>query len=139
MRFIDDKGKWYVNSPDIPSNHRKTYTEHGDWAFPVYPTNFSLVGSPKTPYIYDDRCSSEDAAKQIRALYDLPSSERKKLGNKGKEWALSDEAGFTAEKMGQRVIEGMEELFSTWKPRSKFTFHRDDEKSNKVLNHKLLY
>jgi len=139
MRFIDDKGKWYVNSPDIPSNHRKTYTEHGDWAFPVYPTNLSLVGSPKTPYIYDDRCSSEDAAKQIRALYDLPSSERKKLGNKGKEWALSDEAGFTAEKMGQRVIEGMEELFSTWKPRSKFTFHRDDEKSNKVLNHKLLY
>ena len=139
MRFIDDKGKWYTNSPEIPSNHRKTYTKHGDWAFPVYPTNLSLVGSPKTPYIFDDRCSSEDAAKQIRALYDLSSSERKKIGNKGKEWALSDEAGFTAEKMGQRVIEGRDELFSTWKPRSKFTFHRDDEKVNKVLNHKLLY
>ena len=42
--------------------HRKTYTKHGKWALPVYPTNLSIVGSPQTPYIYDDRCSFEDVA-----------------------------------------------------------------------------
>lgn len=139
MRFVDDKGKWYVNSPDIPSNHRKTYTKHGEWAFPVYPTSLSLVGSPKTPYIFDDRCTSEDAAEQIKALYNLSFDERKKKGDKGRKWALSSEAGFTAERMAERVIEGMEELWSNWKPRPKFTFHKDDEKINKSLNHKLLY
>jgi hypothetical protein len=41
--------------------------------------------------------------------------------------------------MAERVIEGMEELWSNWKPRPKFTFHKDDEKINKSLNHKLLY
>ena len=139
MRFVDNEGKWYVNSPDVPSNHKKTYIAHGEWAFPVYPTNLSLVGSPKTPYIYDDRCTSEDAAEQIKALYKLSSDKRKKIGKKGREWALSDEAGFTAERMAERVIEGMDELWNTWKPRPKFTFHKDDEKINKVLNHKLLY
>ena len=139
MRFVDDKGDWYVNSPDIPSNHKKTYTKHGEWAFPVYPTSLSLVGSPKTPYIFDDRCTSEDAAEQIKTLYNLSSDERKKKGDKGRKWALSSEAGFTAERMAERVVEGMEELWDTWKPRSKFTFHKDDEKINKGLNHKLLY
>jgi hypothetical protein len=30
-----------------------------------YPTNRSIQGSPKTPYIWDDRCTAEDAATQI--------------------------------------------------------------------------
>ena len=71
----------------------------------------SLVGSPKTPYIYDDRCSAEDAAKQIRVLYDMGDKERKRIGTEGLKWALSKEAGFTAEKMAERVIEGFEETF----------------------------
>ena len=41
------------------------YKKHGKWAFPVFPNNRSLVGSPPTPYIWDDRCSPEDAAEQI--------------------------------------------------------------------------
>ena len=139
MRFVDNQGEWYTPTPDIPSNHRKTYTECGEWALPVFPTNSSLVGSPKTPYIYDDRCSAEDAAKQIRVLYDMGDKERKRIGNEGLKWALSKEAGFTAEKMGERVMEGFEETFKNFTPKPKFSFTSDSEKSNKVLNHKLIY
>ena len=139
MRFVDNQGEWYTPTPDIPSNHRKTYTECGEWALPVFPTNSSLVGSPKTPYIYDDRCSAEDAAKQIRVLYDMGDKERKRIGNEGLKWALSKEAGFTAEKMSERVMEGFEETFKKFTPKSKFSFTSDSEKSNKVLNHKLIY
>tara|TARA_R110001599_G_scaffold169466_1_gene359391 strand:+ start:16 stop:1269 length:1254 start_codon:yes stop_codon:yes gene_type:complete len=78
MRFEDKKGNWIEFDENIPSNHRGTYRTHGEWALPVYPTNLSLVGSPKTPYIWDDRCTPEDAAKQIRALYDMS----KKIENK---------------------------------------------------------
>jgi glycosyltransferase involved in cell wall biosynthesis len=139
MRFVDENDKWYTPTPDVPSNHRKTYTKCGEWALPVFPTNLSLVGSPKTPYIYDDRCSAEDAAKQIRVLYDMGDKERKRIGTEGLKWALGKEAGFTAEQMAERVIEGFEETFDNFTPRPTFSFTGDSEKSKKVLNHKLIY
>ena len=60
--------KWIEFNKNFPSNHNGTYKKCGEWALPVYPTNQSLVGSPRTPYIWDDRCNPEDAAKQIRSF-----------------------------------------------------------------------
>lgn len=97
MRFVDNQGKWFAPTSQIPSNHTGKWKEHGEWAFPVYPTNRSLQGSPKTPYIWDDRCRPEDAAAQINKLYEMSRKERKELGIKGREWAVSEEAGFTGE------------------------------------------
>ena len=53
MRFTDDKGEWFTPSKDVPSNHRGTYKEHGEWSIPIFPSNISLVGSVPTPYIFD--------------------------------------------------------------------------------------
>jgi glycosyltransferase involved in cell wall biosynthesis len=138
MRFIKN-GKWVDFDADFPSNHNGTLREHGEWALPVYPTNRSIQGSPITPYIWDDRCTSEDAAKQIRAAYDLGREELKKKGLKGREWALSDEAGFTGEKMGKRIIETLDQLFATWTPREKFELINTKNVEKRVLNHKLIY
>ena len=71
----------------------------------------SIQGSPQTPYIFDDRCTWEDACERIKEVYSLPREERKARGLKGREWALSDEAGFTAERQGERVMEAFTELF----------------------------
>ena len=139
MRFTDEKGKWIEFNENFPSNHNGTYRDCGEWALPVYPTNKSLVGSPRTPYIWDDRCTAEDAAKQIKALYDMGDKERKRIGKEGRKWVLGDEAGFTAEKMSNKVIDGMDELFKTFKPKPKFTFTKDIDVDKKVLNHKLIY
>ena len=138
MRFVK-KGKWVDFDADFPSNHNGTLKECGEWAFPVYPTNRSIQGSPITPYIWDDRCTAEDAALQIKAVYDLPKEERKARGLKGREWALSEEAGFTGERMGQRIIENLDELFTTWKPREKFELINTKNIQKRVLNHKLVY
>jgi len=138
MRFIKD-GKWMELDADFPSNHNGTIKECGEWAFPVFPTNRSLVGSPLTPYIWDDRCTSEDAAEQLMNVYSLSKEERKARGLKGREWALSDEAGFTSEKMGENIIETLDELFATWKPREKYEFINLNEVKDRVINHKLLY
>jgi glycosyltransferase involved in cell wall biosynthesis len=139
MRFEDENGNWYTPSPEIPSNHRGTYKKHGKWAFPVYPTSRSIVGSPPTPYIFDDRCEAEDAAKQIMNVYNLSPEERTEVGLAGREWATGDEAGFTGDHQGKRVIEAFDELFSTWKPREKYELINTNEVKDRVINHKLLY
>jgi glycosyltransferase involved in cell wall biosynthesis len=139
MRFVDNEGKWFTPTPEIPSNHRGTFKKHGKWALPVFPTNISIQGSVPTPYIFDDRCSAEDAAEQIYNLYKMSSKERKEIGLEGHKWATSDEAGFTSEKMGENIIEGMEELFSTWQPREKFEFLSDDDFQPRKLEHSLKY
>jgi glycosyltransferase involved in cell wall biosynthesis len=138
MRFSIN-GKWIDFDADFPSNHNGTVKEHGEWAFPVYPTNRSIQGSPLTPYIWDDRCNAEDAAEQIMNVYNLGKEERTTRGLKGREWALSDEAGFTGEKMGQRVIKTLDTLFETWKPREKYEFINVNEVKDKTIPHKLVY
>ena len=139
MRFEFEDGTWIDFNADFPSNHNGTYKKHGKWAFPVYPTNRSLVGSPPTPYIWDDRCTSEDAAEQIMAVYKLGAEGRKEAGLAGMEWATGDEAGFTSKHQAARVIEAFDELFKTWKPREKFEFIDANEVEDRIINHKLLY
>jgi len=139
MRFEDENGKWFTPSPEVPSNNTGRYKEHGEWAFPVYPTNRSIQGSPQTPYIWDDRCRPEDAAEQLLKLHSMTREERKALGLKGREWAIGEEAGFTGEMQGKRVIESIDELFKTWTPREKFEFINTNEVEDRVNTHNLLY
>jgi glycosyltransferase involved in cell wall biosynthesis len=138
MRFSIN-GKWIDFDDKFPSNHTGKIKEHGEWAFPVYPTNRSLQGSPLTPYIWDDRCNAEDAAAQIKAVYDLSKEERKARGLKGREWALSEEAGFTSEKMGENVINTLDNLFKTWKPREKYELINATKAELRTIKHQLVY
>ncbi len=52
MRFEDEKGEWIKFTEKFGSNHRGKYKNCGEWAFPVFPNNLSLVGSQPTPYIF---------------------------------------------------------------------------------------
>ena len=103
---------------ELGSNHLGTYTEHGEWVFPVFPSNRSLQGSPATPYIWDDRCMPEDAAIQLRKLYDLGREERKRLGLLGTKFC--EENQMTAKTMGQNFINSMNGAFDKWKPQPKY-------------------
>ena len=139
MRFETEDGKWFTPNADVPSNHTGKYKTHGEWAFPVYPTSRSIQGSPTTPYIWDDRCRPEDAKDQIQKLFNMSREERKTLGLKGRNWAISEEAGFTAQQMGGKIIEGLDELFNTWQPREYFEFINTNEVVTPTVPHKLLY
>ena len=138
MRFTDKSKEWFTPDADVPSNHNGTYKEHGEWCFPVYPSNRSIVGSPQTPYIWDDRCTAEDAAIQIGNVFYLSPEERVARGMKGLEWATGPEAGFTSGQMGQRVIDNIDKLFSTWTPREKYELIKVSS-TEKNVNHKLVY
>ena len=139
MRFEDKNGDWIDFNADFPSNHTGKHQKCGKWALPVFPNNRSLVGSPPTPYIWDDRCTSEDAAERIMELYKMSPEQRKEAGNAGYEWATNNEAGFTSEHMGNRIITNLDKLFNTWVPREDYEFINVSEVKENILPHKLLY
>ena len=139
MRFSDDNGSWFTPNDIIPSNNTGAYKNHAPWAFPVFPTSRSIQGSPPTPYIWDDRCKAEDAAQQLLSAYNLGVKELKKRGMLAREWCLGDEAGFTAEKQGYRVIENIDKLFKTWTPREKYEFIKFETPKKKYVPHNLIY
>ena len=78
-------------------------------------------------------------AERIRKYIYLSREERKARGLKGREWAISDEAGFTSEHQANRVIEAFNELFNTWKPREKYEIINATEHKGNFLNHKIIY
>lgn len=125
MRFTDSEGDWINFTKDFPSNHTGIIRNHGDWCIPVFPGDGrALVGSPMTPYIYDDRASIQDISDAIYDLYNLSPEERKERGMHGYKWSISNEAGFTSEKMAERLIEAVDATFENFKnnPRSRYEF-----------------
>ena len=139
MRFEDEKGLWIDFDDQFISNHRGTYKKCGPWAFPVFPSSISIQGSVPTPYIFDDRCEASDAAEQLLNAYNLGKEERQKRGKIGRQWATSDEAGFTSEKMTYRMIENIDKTFNTWSPRKKYELIQFSPSKPKVTPHNLIY
>jgi glycosyltransferase involved in cell wall biosynthesis len=122
MRF-DDGEKWIQFSKEFGSNHRGPFTNHGKWAFPVFSSNISMVGSIPTPYIYSDRVSAEDVAKAIREIYSLKIHNRKyydEICEAAREWVISDESMMSATNMCKNMIEGIDVTLKQFKPRENF-------------------
>ena len=136
MRFEKD-GKWIDFDADFPSNHRGTVKECGEWAVPIFPNNISLAGSPKTPYIFDDRCSPEDAAQALLKVYNMSPEERKSNGLKGREWVTSDESMMSAQNMCKNISDCMDEAFDKFVPRSKFDIIKVEDIQPERVQHKL--
>lgn len=139
MRFEDHNGEWYTPDAEVPSNHRGTHTICGKWALPVYPSNISIVGSPPTPYIFDDRCDPQDAADRLWEAHEMGKEELKVRGELGRAWALSEEAGFTSETMGYRIMSNIDTLLNEWKPRERYQLIKVDARKPKFAPHKLEY
>ena len=139
MRFEDEDGNWIDFNENFCSNHFGTYKKHGEWAVPVFPTNMSIVGSIPTPYIFDDRCDFRDVAKAIEEVYNLDSDERVRKGNAGREWALSEEAKMSAEKMCENVVECIDNTLETFTPRKSFELIKINKLPRQKIVHKLTY
>ena len=101
---------------------------------PIFPKTRSVKGSPATPYIFASQCSIEDAAIALMKVYKMDPKERTRRGLAGREWAMSNEARFTAEGMGERIIENIDKLLTEWKPQPRFTVTKVDD-STKLNNY----
>ena len=120
--FKNENGEYLTAEDyvDLGSNHRGKYKEHGEWVKPVFPSNISLQGSPMTPYIFDDRCSYEDAGEALLFWHDKTPTEREECGNKGVEFVKDKNIGMDAKHMGDKFIECIDDAFKNWKPKEKY-------------------
>ena len=139
MRFEDENGKWIDFTSEFPSNHFGKYKKHGEWAVPVFPNNMSLVGSPTTPYIWDDKLDFRELTQAIQSVYELSSEERKAKGLKAREWVTSDESGMSARVMCENIIKDIDLTLNTFKPRKSFEFIKTTEIPALELVHPLTY
>jgi len=139
MRFEDENGNWLELTQDFPSNHFGTYKKCGKWAVPVFPNNMSLVGSPITPYIWDDRLDFRDLANAIQQVYELTPEEREKNGKAAREWVTSDESGMSARMMCNNVIKDIDLTLEKFIPKKSFEFFKVEDLEPLELVHKLTY
>jgi glycosyltransferase involved in cell wall biosynthesis len=123
MRFEDENGEWIKFTEKFGSNHRGKYKKHGKWAYPVFPSNISLIGSVPTPYIFDDRANPHDIAEQIKAIYNTKLNNPelyKEQCDAANKWATSDESMMSARWMCKNIIDGIDKTFNKWEPRYNF-------------------
>jgi len=139
MRFEDENGKWIDFDENFCSNHFGTYKTCGEWAIPVFPSNISIQGSPPTPYIFDDRADFREAADAIMKVYEMGKEERERRGKLGHKWVTSDESMMTSSNMCKNIIKHIDQVFDTWKPKSKFEFIKTEPLKKKHIRHKLIY
>lgn len=135
-RFEDENGEWINFNEDFTSNHGGKYKNHGNWVKPVFPAGITLQGSLPTPYIFDDHCDIRDIAKAIEYWYGVEASQREAYGLEGREWAMSEEAGFTAEVMAQRFYDATSTVLSNWIPPKRFQLYESTTQGNKYNNKK---
>jgi glycosyltransferase involved in cell wall biosynthesis len=123
MGFRDENDKIIKFTEEFGSNHRGKYKDHGSWALPVFPSNISIVGSVPTPYIFDDRASSEDIATQINELYKrktLHPEVYNVMCDEARKWVTSDESMQSSRWMSKNMIDGIEETLNKFQPRQSF-------------------
>ena len=124
MRFTVRNGSIMKLTPKIPTNAIKYTTRCGSWVKPVFPSNRSLNGSLQTPYIYDERCSIEDAANALMAWHRLIPETRRSHGLKGREWLLSEESRMNSEALGKSFTSAVNEIFEQWMPKPRLTIEK---------------
>ena len=113
----DENGNWFTPNEKVWSNHNKTYTEVGDWVYPVWPKTLTLVGSIPTPYIFSSRCDFKDVAAQIKKVYNNPNPKE----NGAREWIQREEVSMTSELMCKSFIKNIDEMLENWEPIDRFS------------------
>ena len=76
----------------------------------------SLVGSQQVPYIYEDYCSAQTTAEAILKIYEMGHQGRRDLGQKARQYALSE---FSLEKTIQDWDRNLTDLTENWSKTSK--------------------
>ena len=131
-RFEDADGNWLRFNGEFSTNHKGNFKKHGKWVQPVFPSNRSMQGSPKTPYIFDDRCQYEEVSDAIAAWYFTPAEDREECGEAGREFCLSH--GLTSKQMGNKMIEMIDFLFDYPKDkRPKYTLNKVESTTYKEM------
>ena len=105
--------------PEI-KRHLDSYG-HGKWAYPLFPQR-TIIGSPQTPYLYDENCSIDDIARGLRHWYSHSKADREACGNAGRQWAIN--RGLTSHDFANNVVSGIEATINNFQPKELFSIYK---------------
>lgn len=134
LRFEDENGKWIEFDGEFTTNHAGRFKKCGPWAVPVFPGAINIQGSITTPYIFDDRASIPSVAAAIAEWYHTDPVDRRIAGQAGYDWAVSQEAGMTAEVMCERFHTAIDKVMQYWVPPNRFKLYNVAEEVKKTKN-----
>jgi len=109
---LHDRRKWANNE----------LLGHGNWAYPSWPSNLSLQGSPQTPYIFDDRVDFMEVAEKLGYAFRAGRGHLENVGMQGHEWVVN-ESKMSSEEMGVSFIEAINGCLENWTPRKRFEIY----------------
>ena len=72
----------------------------------------SLVGSQTVPYIYEEYATSESISDALFRFYEMPESERERLGKKARDYVLSE---FSYNDIVSKWHESLTDVYKNWK------------------------
>jgi hypothetical protein len=132
MKFQDDKGNWIDFTPETLTNADGTYHKCGVWAQPMFPDSRSVKGSIKTPYIFASQVSTDTAVKALAEVYAMGKEERLRCGAEGRKFALEELSHI---KLGENIMDSIDECLDNWTPRPNFVLLDTDVKFDTYQDH----
>lgn len=120
MRFVDDNGKLFKPTVDLPSNHAGTYKKCGEWAYPIFPSCRTIKGSVRTPYIFDDLVNISDIVDTLAQVYS-DADKLDEYGMSGREWICSDESMMNLRCLGENMANAIELCLNTFQIRDRYS------------------
>ena len=121
IAFFDDAGQPIRFTPDFSSNAVGKYKNHGVWAYPLFPTARNIIGSPQTPYLYDDNTSIERIKEGLAYWYGIDPAERKRRGLKGREYCLN--TGLNSIALGKTFTATVNKTLADFKKQNTFEIY----------------
>jgi glycosyltransferase involved in cell wall biosynthesis len=119
MGIIDgETGQYWIPTNQQPSNSNGTCNIYGKWVLPMIPRARQLQGSIPTPYIFDYVVDAEDLANNLLEVYQKSKEERNVCGLAGRNYMNTF---MNQDVMREKFIDSVNEMFSKFQPKSKFT------------------
>lgn len=88
-------------------------SNHGIWSKPVN-NQRTIIGSPQTPYLYDENANIDDVAAAMRYWYDIAPFKREEYGLKGRQFAI--DKGLTSNAFAGSVADGIYKMIEEFVP-----------------------
>jgi len=103
-------------------NNEEHTLEFGEWVLPVWPATRTLIGSLKTPYIYDDKVDSNEVSKAILDMYSMKEDLPRK-GQTGRDWMIN-EGGLSSSNMSELMTKSINTTIENWTPKEKYKLYK---------------
>lgn len=95
---------------------------NGDWTIPVFPELHTIIGSLKTPYIYDDKVDTNEVSKCILDMYYMRKG-LSDMGENGRHWMMN-EGGLSASNMSELMTNSIETTIENFEPKERYNLYK---------------